>query len=113
MPSHLPTASGSGFLPELSAQLHPWVGARRVPGQLSVLRPPLSFVLQRPVSLASLEYSAAEKPACWPAGLQPPRCLSHSHFSLFCHLWALESQAGGGRLGRQQAAGTQHQRKPL
>lgn len=35
-----------------------------------------------------------------------PHCLSHSHFSLFCHLRALEAQAGGGRLGRQQAAGS-------
>lgn len=65
---------------------------------------PLYLVAQPSVPCSCLERSAAEQPACWRAGLQPPRCLSHGHFPLFCRVRTLESQAGS-RLGRQQAAG--------
>lgn len=67
MPSHLPTASGSGFLLELS---RPSCILGWGPGVCLVavsLRPPLSFVPQRPVSLCLAGVLSCRK-ACWLAG---------------------------------------------
>lgn len=106
---HLPTALGSEFCPVFLAQLCLWVGARHVPGLLLVSQAPyflcasvLSAVSPVPhASTQLLKSLCAGSSAC-----SHPRCRSHSHFPLFCHLRALESQAGSG----QQAARTQCRR---
>lgn len=73
--SHLPTASGTGFCLSSSGPAAPLGGGQaRAWVVVSLAGPcfPLYLSPQPSVSCSSLEHSAAEKPACWQAGLSPP-----------------------------------------
>lgn len=72
--SHLPAAPGSGFCLSSPSPAVPLGGARRVPGLLYVLQAPTSLCTSvfSSVPPVPLQHSAAEKPACWQAGLSPP-----------------------------------------